>query len=118
MSKFFHPSIPYANNQPAGSRATNWRGVFWLRKTRKRSAGETNIGWALPAWWRTGSNCAVPEERSDRKSGEFHQHVVRGYWEAMAIYFGPNYCSLCPSEGQVYSLGAITRLKKIKKKST
>ena len=63
---------PYANNQPAGSRATNWRGVFWLRKIRKRSAGETNIGWALPALWRTGSNYAVPEERSDRKGKEFH----------------------------------------------
>jgi hypothetical protein len=86
-----------------------------LRKTRKRSDGETNIGWALSAWWRTDSNCAVPEERRDREGGEFYQYIVRGYWVPTAIYFVPHYCSLCPLEGQVRSLGAITRLKKSKK---
>jgi hypothetical protein len=36
---------------------------------RKRSCGETLNGWALPAWWGTGSNCAVPEATSIKKVG-------------------------------------------------
>eukprot|EP00978_Attheya_sp_CCMP212_P025011 scaffold79600_cov65-Attheya_sp.AAC.1 len=55
MLKFVHPSKPICKQ------STN--------RTRTRTYREIPNGWALLAWWGTGSNCSVPEATSKKKVG-------------------------------------------------